>query len=414
MSNNEPVAASPGAPVVPLSVLDLVPITEGGDARRAVAETIDLARRTEQAGYARYWVAEHHLNPGVAGSSPAVVLALLAAHTSRIRLGSGAVLAGNQSALALVEQFGLLDAAAPGRIDLGLGRSASRGPAEQNGADKNGADKGGLDKGGADESAAPKRPDRAPNGLPLPPGPPGLFALLGSRPRVAAQGDLLRGGREAQPYGEQLEDLLALLEDRYADREGGLLAATPHAGPDQEIWVMGSSGGESAQLAGALGLAFGANYHVTPGNVLEAVEAYRAAFRPSPRNAAPRVAVSADVVVAETPERAAELARGFGHWVRSIRCGDGAIAYPSPERAAELPWTAEDDALVADRIASRFVGTPEQVTAGLRLLAEATGADDLVITTITHDHEARVRSYELLAEHWARHGTPVLAAAGQP
>ena len=134
--------------------------------------------------------------------------------------------------------------------------------------------------------------------------------------------------------------------------------------------------------------------------MLEAVEGYRAAFVPSDELTKPYVSVSADVVVAETDDKARALATGYGLWVRSIRRGDGAIPYPTEKEAAAHEWTDEDRELVADRVDTQFVGSPDTVTAGLRILQEATGADELVITTITHSHTDRVRSYELLARAW--------------
>ena len=168
------------------------------------------------------------------------------------------------------------------------------------------------------------------------------------------------------------------------------------------VWILGSSGGQSAAVAGRRGLRFAANYHVSPATVLEAVEGYRAAFEPSEELPAPHVAVSADVVVAEDDATAQRLAVGYDAWVHSIRSGAGAIPFPTPEGAAALPWTDEDRALVADRLETQFVGSPQTVADGLTRLRDATGADELIITTITHDHADRVRSYELLAREWAR------------
>ena len=169
-----------------------------------------------------------------------------------------------------------------------------------------------------------------------------------------------------------------------------------------QIWILGSSGGESAEVAGANGLRFAANYHVSPATVLEAVDGYRAAFRPSGELSRPYVSVSADVVVAEDEATARELATGYGPWVRSIRTAEGAIQFPTPDEARALPWSDEDRALVADRVDTQFVGTAAQVADQLEQLRDATGADELVVTTITHDHADRVRSYQLLAEEWAR------------
>jgi alkanesulfonate monooxygenase SsuD/methylene tetrahydromethanopterin reductase-like flavin-dependent oxidoreductase (luciferase family) len=149
-------------------------------------------------------------------------------------------------------------------------------------------------------------------------------------------------------------------------------------------------------------LRFAANYHVSPATVLEAAEGYRAAFRPSAELDKPYVSVSADVVVADDESTARELATGYGLWVRSIRTAEGAIPFPTPDEARRHLWSESDRALVADRVDTQFLGSPAQVADQLEQLRDATGADELIITTITHDHADRVRSYQLLAEEWAR------------
>ncbi|MCX5205284.1 LLM class flavin-dependent oxidoreductase [Streptomyces sp. NBC_00237] len=370
-------------PATPLGVLDLVPIVSGSTAAEALHRSIDLARQTERFGYARYWFAEHHLNPGVAGTSPAVVLALTAAATSTIRLGSGAVQLGHRTALSTVEEFGLIDALHPGRLDLGLGRSGGRPPASTSPA----------------PTTTPVVDGRTPNGLRIPP----RFSfehLIGS-PRVALQRALLQQPHaESQDYGEQVDDILALLAGTYRSADGVEARAVPGEGADLQLWILGSSGGQSAEVAGRNGLRFAANYHVSPGTVLEAAEGYRAAFQPSEALHKPYVTVSADVVVAEDEGTARELATGYDLWVRSIRTAEGAIAYPTPDEARAHVWVEGDRGLVRDRVETRFVGTPGGVADDLARLQEATGADELLITTITHDHAARVRSYELLAAEW--------------
>ncbi|MER7684428.1 LLM class flavin-dependent oxidoreductase [Streptomyces sp. NPDC097610] len=373
-------------PDIPLGVLDLVPISSGSTATEALRNSIDLARRAERFGYARYWFAEHHLNPGVAGTSPAVVLALTASATSTIRLGSGAVQLGHRTALSTVEEFGLIDALHPGRLDLGLGRSGGRPP---------GAPTAPL------PTATPVVDGRAPNGLRIPP----RFSfeyLLGS-PRVALQRTLLQQPHaRSQDYGEQIDDILALLAGTYRSADGVEAHVVPGEGADVQVWILGSSGGQSATVAGRNGLRFAANYHVSPATVLEAAEGYRAAFRPSDVLDKPYVSVSADVVVAEDDGTARELAIGYGLWVRSIRTAEGAVEFPTPEEARAHVWSDADRALVADRVETRFVGSPGHVADQLEQLQEATGADELLITTITHGHADRVRSYELLAEEWRR------------
>ncbi|MCW2541125.1 MAG: Flavin-dependent oxidoreductase, F420-dependent methylene-tetrahydromethanopterin reductase [Frankiales bacterium] len=376
--------------VVPLSVLDLIPVTSGATNADAIRNTIDLARHAEQFGYQRYWFAEHHLNPGVIGASPAVAMALVAGSTSHIRLGSAGFQLGHRTALSVVEEVGLIDALYPGRIDFGLGRSAGRPPVVRSAS------------GDAvpatptsDRPAAGSAPD---NGLVIPDR-VSLKKLLGS-PRVALQKHmLLLPGAESQPYTEQVGDIIALLNGNY-EFDGVAGQASPGQGADVQIWILGSSAGESANVAGAHALRFAANYHVAPASILEAVAAYRAAFRPSAELSAPYVSVSADVVVAENDDAARQLAAGYAPWVRSIRNAEGAIKYPTPAEAAEFSWTDEDRALVRDRLETQFVGSPETVAARLHQLQEATRADELVITTITHEHADRVRSYQLLAKEW--------------
>ena len=383
---------------VPLSVLDLIPISSGSNPREALRNTIDLARKAEEFGYHRYWFAEHHLNPGVAGASPAVAIALVAAATSRIRLGSGGVQLGHRTALNTVEEFGLLDAAHPGRIDLGLGRSPGKLPPTAQ-AFANPATHG------APPASVPTSTSRTVDGLLIPP----AFSLAkladlpGLVERLRLNLALLQlPGAEPADYGEQVDDILALLHGQYRAPNGQEVHATPGEGADVQVWILGSSAGQSASVAGKLGLRFAANYHVSPGSVLEAVDAYRAAFQPSADLSRPHVTVSADVVVAPDDATAAELARGYGAWVRSIRTGEGAIKFPTPQQAAEHQWTEADLELIADRTATQFTGSPGTVAEKLDTLQRVTGADEFHITTITHDHADRVRSYELLAREWDR------------
>jgi alkanesulfonate monooxygenase SsuD/methylene tetrahydromethanopterin reductase-like flavin-dependent oxidoreductase (luciferase family) len=332
----------------PLTILDLVPISTGSDATLALRNSIDLAQRAEGFGYARYWFAEHHLNPGVAGTSPALVIALVAGATAEIRLGAGAVQLGHRTALSTVEEFGLLDAIYPGRIDLGLGRSGGRGKPGPGGT-------------------SPEPPNgeayTTSNGLLIPP----AFdykAVLGS-PRFGLQRALLQQPNAAvQDYDEQIGDILDLIRGTYISAEGIEAHVVPGEGAELELWILGSSGGESASVAGSKGLRFAANYHVSPSSVLEAVEGYRAAFQPSEHEdgvAVPYVSVSADVVVADDEVTARELASGYGQWVRSIRAAEGAIQYPTAEEAAAYVWPEGGWALVEDRVRTQFVGTAESV-----------------------------------------------------
>ena len=217
---------------------------------------------------------------------------------------------------------------------------------------------------------------------------------------------LMLPNAESADYGEQVDDILALLRGDYRSADGLEAHAIPGEGANVEIWILGSSGGRSVEVAGTNSLRFAANYHVSPATVLEAVDGYRAAFRPSAELEKPHIAVSADVVVADDEDTARRLAAGYGPWVLSIRNGSGAIPFPSPEEADAHVWSSEDRELVADRLDTQFVGTPKQAADQLRRLEQATGADELVITTITHDHADRVRSYELLARELANAPDP--------
>ncbi|UYP18310.1 LLM class flavin-dependent oxidoreductase [Rhodococcus sp. Z13] len=366
---------------VPLSVLDLSPVSEGSTVPQALHNTLDLARKVEAWGYKRYWVAEHHF-VAVASSAPAVLVGAIAAATSTIRVGAAAVQLGHNTAIGVVESFGTLDALYPGRIDLGLGRSGQR-RAEA------------LAAGSAPEPAP--RPTQIRDGLIIPP--PFPTAKLLSSSRLATSFGLLQQpGAESPDFARQVEDILAFLDGTFTTPDGTDLHANPGEGADVEVWVFGSSAGPSAELAGRLGLPFGANYHVSPGTTVEAVEAYRAAFRPSSILRKPYVVVSADAVVADDDATARELASTYGHWTHSIRSGHGAIPYPDPETTP--PLTDEQRELVEDRLVTQFVGSPGTVAERLDTLRRVTDADELVVTSVTHGHADRVRSYELLAREW--------------
>ena len=328
-----------------------------------------------------------------------MLIAAIAAVTSRIRVGAGAVQLGHQTAAAVAEAFGTLSGLYPGRIDLGLGRSGQK----REEAAREQASGGSAAPAAPVPSAppGPPAPPRTVNGLLI----PGRFSIaqLARSPRFALQGELLQqAGARTPDFGEQVNDILAFLGGTYVSPSGLSVQAVPGTGADAQVWILGSSAGQSAQVAGALGLPFAANYHVSPATVLEAVEAYRAAFRPSAVLAAPHVQVSADVVVAPTDAEARDLASGYGLWVRSIRTGDGAMRFPSPSTAAAYPWTDEDRALVSDRVDTQFAGSPATVAKHLRVLQDATDADELLVTTITHSHKDRVRSFELLAREWGQ------------
>jgi luciferase family oxidoreductase group 1 len=385
----------------PLAVLDLIPVSSGSNAEEALRNAVDLAQQSELFGYARYWFAEHHLNPGVIGISPSVAIALVAGATSTIQLGSAGVQIGHRTPLSVVEEFGLINALYPGRLDLGIGRSIGR-PAPAVDVDERELvsaaatsyrSKAGGGAHTSDEHAEnvlllPKRFD---------------FSNLAGSPKLRLTLSLLQQPNAYTPgYNEQIGDVLALLRGTYRSPDDLEAHAYPGEGADVEVWILGASGGESASVAGSNALRFAASYHHSPSTVLDAVDAYRAAFQPSEDLPRPYISVSADVVVADDDETARRLASGYGLWVRSIRAGAGAIAFPTPEVASAYEWSDEDRALVKDRIDTQLVGSPQTVADKLEQLQRATGADELAVTTITHQHADRVRSYELLAQEWRR------------
>ncbi|MBW8486778.1 LLM class flavin-dependent oxidoreductase [Actinomadura parmotrematis] len=371
---------------VPLSILDLAPVVSGGTPAQALRETIATARHAERLGYHRYWLAEHHFARGVASAAPPVLIALVAAATERIRVGSGAVQTGHWTPVAIVEQFGTVDALHPGRVDLGLGRSGQRRAELAARAQRAG-------------TAPPPPEERVVDGLLIPK--PFDFSVLAGSPLLRAYGELLQQpGAETPDFADIVDDIAGLLAGTYRTPDGLPLHAVPGEGAGVELWILGSSGGQSAQVAGERGLPFAANYHVAPSAVLDAVNAYREAFKPSATLDEPYVVVSADVVVADDDAAARELAAAYPLWVRSIRSGEGAIPFPTADEVARHPWTDADRDLVADRVATQFTGAPGTVAERLDTLRRVTGADELLVTTITHDHAARLRSFELLAAEW--------------
>ncbi len=327
-----PVSAAP----VPLSVLDLAPVSEGATPADALANSLDLARRVEQLGFTRHWVAEHHNLPGIASSAPAVLIAHLAAGTSTLRVGSGGVMLPNHAPLVVAEQFGTLEALHPGRIDLGLGRAP-----------------------GTDQLTA--------------------YALRQSRERMMAD-----------DFPEQLQELIG-----YFDGAVEGIQAVPGAGSRPAIWLLGSSG-YSAQVAGLLGLPFAFAHHFSPRNTLPAVELYRSRFRPSAELAAPHLMICAGAICAPTDDEARRLFSSNRLSVRNLRLGTPG-RLPSPEEASRVPLTPEEAAVVDDHTAGYIVGDPAGVRAGIDELLARTGADELMLSTSTFLHADRVRSYELVA-----------------
>ncbi|WP_232663531.1 LLM class flavin-dependent oxidoreductase [Pseudonocardia sp. TRM90224] len=325
--------------MVPLSVLDLVPIGSGSTATAALATSTALVRRADELGFRRYWVAEHHGMPGIASSSPAVLIAHLAAASSRIRVGSGGVMLPNHQPLVIAEQFGTLDALHPGRIDLGIGRAP------------------------------------------------------GTDPRTARA---LRRGTEplgADDFPEQLSELSAYF------RGDGPVVAVPAGGQKPEMWLLGSSG-YSAQLAGLLGLPFAFAHHFSSENTMPALALYRETFRPSPLLAEPYAMIAASVLAAPTDEEAQRLAMPGALQFLRLRQGRPGLV-PTPEEAADHPYTAEERFFVEQRLAGQIIGGPDTVRAGVEELVGRTGVAELMVVTSTHDGVDRIRSYELLAEAMA-------------
>ncbi|MBQ0903353.1 LLM class flavin-dependent oxidoreductase [Micromonospora sp. U21] len=323
---------------VPLSVLDLAPVAKGTTAGAALQATTELARRTEELGYHRFWVAEHHNMPAIASSAPAVLLAHLAANTSTIRLGSGGVMLPNHAPLVVAEQFGTLEALHPGRIDLGIGRAP-----------------------GTDQVTA--------------------LALRRTMEGLSAEG-----------FPRELADLM----NYFSGERPGQIIATPGRGEQPAVWLLGSSG-FSAQLAGLLGLPFSFAHHFSSANTLPALALYRQNFRPSQWLDKPYAMVAVNAVCAETDERAEWLAGPSALSFLKLRSGRPE-PLSTPEEAAAYPYTEIEREFVQQRRDGQAMGSPETVRRQLTDLVERTGADELMLTTLVYDVRDRVRSYELIAE----------------
>ena len=325
---------------VPLSVLDLSPVPAGGSSRQALADTVALAQETEQLGYQRFWVAEHHGMPGVASSAPAVLIGAIAAATERIRVGSGGVMLPNHAPLVVAEQFGTLEALHPGRIDLGLGRAP-----------------------GTDQATA----------------------------------SALRRGASADDFPQELLALRSFFDGRWAQGHPWAgLHAVPALGNGPALWLLGSSG-YSAQVAGLLGLPFAFAHHFAPAGTLAALELYRSTFRPSEVLDAPYAMVCASVVLADTDERARELAMPGALSFLQLRSGRPGVL-PSVEQAKNYPYSAPEQAFVDERLGQQAVGSAESVRRDLDALIAATAADELMVTTMVHDPQDRLASFRALAE----------------
>jgi alkanesulfonate monooxygenase SsuD/methylene tetrahydromethanopterin reductase-like flavin-dependent oxidoreductase (luciferase family) len=370
---------------VPLSVLDLAPISAGGDAATALRNTIELAQQAEEWGYRRFWIAEHHF-VAVASAAPAVLIGQIAAATNRIRVGSAAVQLSHTTAAAVVESFGMLEAFHPGRIDLGVGRGQRRDT--------------GFKPKQPSAKTRPPRHWREVDGVVIPL-PFDLRGLLDKERVQATMGILQQPEAVAPDFAEQLADIIAMLDGTY-QVEGFDVHAVPGERSGLTPWIFGSTRGQSARLAGAHGLPFVASYHITPATALEAIDAYRDTFVPSATLQRPYVVVSADIVVADDSATARHLATGYGQWVYSIRTGVGAMPYPDPDDCP--PLTDEQLPVVKDRLETQFVGDADEVAERLSALQRLTAADELVVTSVTYRHEDRLRSHELIAKRWGLEG----------
>ncbi len=325
-----------------LSVLDQSPVRTGQTPADAIHETLELAQAADRLGYHRYWLAEHHSTPGLAGSCPEILIGQVATRTARIRVGSGGVMLSHYSPLKIAEQFRMLETLFPGRIDLGIGRA------------------------------------------------PGSDPLTA---RALGYGRAI--GLEYFP--QQVEDLLGFLHDSIAAEHPFAAAkAMPRGTGAPEVWLLGSSD-ESAHLAAHVGTAFSFAHFISADGSADAVRAYRARFRPSPWLAAPRSSLAVFVVCAETDEEAERLARSRDLFIVRLYTGRPG-RYPSVEEAEAYEYSARELAIVEHARRRRIAGAPETVRDRLSAIAAEHDADELVIVTITHDPKARLKSYELVAD----------------
>jgi luciferase family oxidoreductase group 1 len=346
-------------PAVPLSVLDLAPVVEGQSHAEALQATLELARQVESLGYARFWVAEHHNMPGIASSSPPVLIGAVAAATRRIRVGSGGVMLPNHPPLVVAEQFGTLSALHDGRIDLGLGRAP-----------------------GTDQTTA-RALRRSADALSADDFPEQLGELVG----------FFRGGwPEGHPYRS--------------------IVAVPGLGDAPPIWLLGSSG-YSAQVAGLLGLPFAFAHHFMAQNTLAALDLYRRSFRPGDALQEPYAMVAVQTVAAETDEEARALALPGALSFIALRRGTPR-KLPTVAQAAAHPWTPDERAFAAERHSGQAIGSRETVRQALAELLERTGADELMLTTQVPDPAARLRSMQMVRELFPDALPPALDEAPAP
>ena len=325
----------------PLSILDLAPITDGGDAARALRNSLDLAQHAEGWGYRRYWVAEHHNMDGVASSATAVLVGYIAGATKTIRVGSGGVMLPNHAPLVIAEQFGTLATLYPGRIDLGIGRAP------------------GTDR----------------------------LTMRALRRHLAASD-------EEEGFPRDVQELQAYLGDGGPDQP---VRAIPGIGTRVPIWLLGSSL-YSAQLAAYLGLPFAFASHFAPDMLLQALQVYRSTYRPSTEWPRPHAMVGVNVIAAEGDDEAAWLFTSLQQRFLGMQRGQrGPLPKPIDPALLESMWTAQEKHGVQRMLAATAVGSPQSVRRQLDAIVEQTAADELIVAGAIHDHAARLRSYQLLA-----------------
>lgn len=344
-----------------LSILDLIPVRDSQTTTQAVAATRRLAQTADRAGFTRYWIAEHHNMPAVAATVPGVLVSHLAAHTERIRVGSGGVMLPNHTALATAEQFALLEAMYPGRIDLGIGRAPGADPVTAY-----------LLRGGQMEDAVER------------------FAQ-----DVTLVRELLGAGQT--PVGDAVG--LSLGGKRFDVR------ATPAAASAPELWLLGSSG-FSAELAAQVGLPYAFAYHFGAPGIEAVVSRYREAYQPSEQYPQPRTLLPINVVVGQTEEEAQMLAGPMLVQMTKLRTGGQVTKQLTVEQAAGYEWSDAERA-VRDQVRSTWaVGDVAQVAAKLREAVDAVGGDEVMIVPGAgardgdpmDDVPARREGVEMLAE----------------
>ena len=328
--------------MIPLSILDLAPVTVGSTPAQTFANALDLARAGERLGYRRYWLAEHHNMPGIASAATAVLIGHVAGGTQSIRVGAGGIMLPNHSPLQAAEAFGTLGTLFPGRIDLGLGRAP-----------------------GTDQAAAKA---------------------------------LRRYYDNAEEFPRDVVELLRYFEPV---QPGQAVQAVPGAGVDVEAWILGSSL-FGARLAAALGLPYACASHFAPDALDQALARYRREFRPSRRLSQPHAMLALNVVAADTDDEAARLFTTQQQAFVNLRRGRPGLVPPPLASAADIDdyCTPAEKHMIDSTLACRAVGAPATVRAQMQAFVDRHRPDELILTANIFDHAARVRSFELAMEAW--------------